>query len=112
MTSSLTICVDAGGGRNIVFILDGVKETNLTVWSGSIISEIIIWKVADLSTAREEVFGAIWKSVFDRQLFDRDIDRAAQNIVARDPNSFVFVLLCSYGGTIACVADRVSVFQA
>lgn len=106
-TTSLTIDIDKGEG-NIVFILDGLKEVNLCVWSGSIVSDIIILRIDDLPPI-DEMFGTVWSPLFHGQLFDRDIKDAAERITARDPDSFVFVLSCSYGGTIACVVDNIAV---
>lgn len=110
-TSSLVIRVEEND-YNIIFTLDGVEEANFSVWSGSIISEILIWKIGDLVTAGRDVFGTVWKPLFDRQLFDRDIEAAARRIIDRNPGSYLFVVFCSYGGTIACIAHSISVHQA
>jgi hypothetical protein len=104
-----TLKIGVGGQCDIMFILEGVQETNLCVWSGSIISDIIIRRLVGLGDGDEEGFDRLWKPLFDRQLFDRDIRSAAQRITRRNPNSFLFVLECSYGGTIACVADKIGV---
>ena len=109
--SSLEICVD-DGQRKFMLILDGVMEANLTLWSGAIISQIVVWRLGDLSAAGKEMFDLVWKSLFEGQLADKDIDGTAHEIMARDENALIFVVFCSYGGTVACVAERLSVCQA
>lgn len=109
--STVTINID-GDGCNIVFTLQGVEEANLSVWSGSIVSEIIILKISDLSAVNNDTVYTLWSSLFDGQLFDHNIEGAAHRIMVRSPHSFIFVVLCSYGGTIACVANAITVSEA
>jgi hypothetical protein len=33
-------------------------------------------------------------------------------IIERDPNAFLFVIECSYGGPMACIARSIAVSQA
>jgi hypothetical protein len=106
--STLTIRVD-GVERSIAFTLKGVEEANLSVWSGSIVSEILIFKVGDMSFSSDGERHEIWSYLFDSQLFDKDIEGETARIIARSPDSFIFALLCSYGGTLACVADDIIV---
>lgn len=107
--SKLTICVNENR-RTISFVLEGIRQANLSVWSGSIVSNVILHKISNLAVANQSISNAVWNSIFDRQLSDGDIEQASRAIIESNPNSFIFVLLCSYGGTIACVADRVAIF--
>lgn len=108
--STVTIKVNVGE-RSIVFTLHGVEEANISVWAGSIVSEIIIYKIGNLSSNYSEK-NEIWSCLFRGQLFNSDLEVAAEKIVARSPDSYIFVLLCSYGATLACVTDTIRVSEA
>jgi hypothetical protein len=109
-TSTLTLEIE-DVDQKTVFKLDGVQEANLRIWSKSLVSEVIIWRIGDLREAGKSAADEVWPTLFDGQLFDHDIEKLAHQITARNPNSLLFVLTCSYGGTMACIAETIAVYQ-
>jgi hypothetical protein len=107
-----TLKIGIEGERDVVFTLHGVEETNLCIWQGSIISDIIIWRLVDLLSASKEMSGSMWGALFEGRLFSHDMEREGQRIIERNPNAFIFVVECSYGGPLACIADSIAVSAA
>ncbi|MGH6846355.1 MAG: hypothetical protein ACREC0_02625 [Methylocella sp.] len=105
--TSLHLGIRQPTGARIELTLSGAQEANLTLWNGSIVSEIYIWRVGDVPVGAAPDAG--WNALFADILSEKDRLSAAEKIVNRNPNAYLFQLDCSYGGSIACIADGVSV---
>lgn len=107
VTSAISITVDLPSKKTRLDI-EGVEEANLNVWSGSIVAQIIISRVDEVANLGQDISTELWKTLFCGQAFEHDIDMLSRKVIARSPQSYLFVMFCSYGGPIACVAERIA----
>ncbi len=105
--TSLNVWIRQPTGARIDLVLQGTQEADLKLWNGSIVSEIYIWRVSDVPVGAAPDAG--WNALFADMLLEKDRQNAAAKIVSRNPDAYLFQLDCSYGVTMACVADSVAV---
>lgn len=105
----LSVRVKRVAGDFVLFEFDEVTELNLTFWEGSILSEVFAWKLdafaGDASLSSENA----WKFLYRERAVD--LTREVERTIKKKPKSMLIHLLCSYGGEIAAICNRVTIYQ-
>lgn len=81
------------------------------VWNVPIVSDIFAWPVGAVPTAVWDNSDGPWYVLLSGRTRDAEkIKAEAARIIKRRPEAFLVQILSSYGGTIAAVCEKISVW--
>jgi hypothetical protein len=106
--SSLSITVLRDTQR-VIFSLEGLQELNISVWLKPIVSEILIIPLKDAGDLSDGTIQELWDILYGERIYKHDLNKIVLRNIQQTPHSYLFGLICSYGGTLMCVARDLAV---
>lgn len=94
--------------KTMVIKLLGVSDINIVnICNGSIISDIYLWKVRESC----QISNNAWNILFSERYGLNGTEVKARNITLENPESFLMLIDCSYGDSIAAICRTLEIFE-
>jgi hypothetical protein len=107
--NELSFHVKRLSGDTVLFELKGIGEFNIKLCDGAILSEVYAWKISSFPENAWVVPDNAWNVLYQERV--RDVRSVAEQISRKRPTSLLIHVTCSYGGAIAVVCDRFSIYE-
>ena len=112
INKSVSIQVQRLDSGIVEFELGDTEEWNLTsLCNGSIISTIFVWKNDSVPESTWEIPDSGWNVLYGSRFRKESARNVAKEIIQKFHGYYLIHFSCSYGGDIAAVCKRISVYE-